>query len=88
MKETFKELVSSELRGLRAKYNYKQKEVAEKADVDIMTIVRYENNSTSMQLDMLEKIISVYGLSLANFFNIISANMQKKKESQVPEKEE
>lgn len=79
MKETFKEVVASELRALRAKHNYKQKEVADMAGIDTMTVVRYENNSTSMQLDMLEKIISVYELDLSIFFDIVSANMQNNK---------
>lgn len=77
MKDNFKEQVASELRILRAKYNYKQKEVANKANIDVMTVARYENNSVSMQLDMIEKIITVYGLTLAIFFDNISANMQK-----------
>ena len=38
MKENFKELVASELRGLRAKYNYTQKEVAEVTNVTEVTI--------------------------------------------------
>lgn len=79
MKETFKDYVSAELRSLRAEYNYKQKEVADKADIDVMTVVRYENNSTSMQLDMIEKILSVYGITLAIFFTNISAKMQNDK---------
>lgn len=77
MKENFKEQVASELRSLRAKYNLKQKEVANKAKIDVMTVARYENNSASMQLDMIEKIISVYGIELSIFFNNVSANMQK-----------
>lgn len=78
MKDNFKEQVASELRSLRGKFNYKQKEVANIANIDVMTVVRYENNSTSMQLDMLEKIISVYNMTLAIFFSNVSANMQKK----------
>lgn len=78
MKDSFKEQVASELRSLRGKFNYKQKEVANIANIDVMTVVRYENNSTSMQLDMLEKIISVYNMTLAIFFSNVSANMQKK----------
>lgn len=78
MKDNFKEQVASELRSLRGKFNYKQKEVANIANIDVMTVVRYENNSTSMQLDMLEKIISVYNITLAIFFSNVSANMQKK----------
>lgn len=79
MKDNFKEQVASELRSLRGKFNYKQKDVANLANIDVMTVVRYENNSTSMQLDMLEKIISVYDMTLAIFFSNVSANMQKNK---------
>ena len=56
MHNSFKENVAGELRALRAKHKYSQKDVADKANIDIMTITRYENNSVSMQLDMLEKI--------------------------------
>lgn len=77
MKENFKEQVASELRSLRAKHDLKQKEVANKAKIDVMTVARYENNSASMQLDMIEKIISVYGIELDIFFNSVSANMHK-----------
>ncbi len=76
MKDKFKETVAAELRSLRSKSNLKQKEVAAKAGIDTMTIVRYENNSVSMQLDMLEKIVNVYGLKINIFFDIVSANMQ------------
>jgi transcriptional regulator with XRE-family HTH domain len=78
MKDNFKDYVSAELRSLRAEHNYKQKDVANKANVDVMTIVRYENNSTSMQLDMIEKILSVYNVNLEKFFKIISAKIQNK----------
>lgn len=74
MKDSFKEQVASELRSLRAKIGYKQKDVANQAGIDVMTLARYENNSVSMQLDMIEKIITVYGLNLNIFFNTISAN--------------
>nr|DAJ61612.1 MAG TPA: Helix-turn-helix XRE-family like protein [Caudoviricetes sp.] len=77
MKKTFKEVVANELRALRARSNLKQKEVANIAGIDIMTVARYENNSVSMQLDMLEKILSVYNVPLNIFFINVSANMQK-----------
>ena len=80
MKKSFKDYVSADLRSLRAEYNYKQKEVAELAGIDVMTIVRYENNSTSMQLDMIEKILSVYKLGPAIFFKNVYAKMQNKEE--------
>lgn len=79
MKETFKDYVAAELRSLRAEYNYTQKEVANKANIDTMTVVRYENNSASMQLDMIEKILLVYNLTLLIFFENISAKMHKNK---------
>lgn len=77
MKKTFKEVVADELRALRARSNLKQKEVANIAGIDIMTVARYENNSVSMQLDMLEKILSVYNVPLNIFFINVSVNMQK-----------
>lgn len=78
MRETFKENVADELRSLRAKCNLSQREVAKIAGVDVGTIVRYENNTTSMQLDIIEKILSVYKTNASIFFKSISANMQNK----------
>lgn len=80
MKDNFKENVAAELRSLRSKNNLKQKEVAERAGIDIMTIVRYENNNVSMQLDMLEKIVNVYNMKIDIFFDNVYANMQKQRE--------
>lgn len=80
MKDNFKENVAAELRALRSKNNLKQKEVAEKAGIDTMTIVRYENNNVSMQLDMLEKIVNVYNMKIDIFFDNVYANMQKQRE--------
>ena len=77
MKNSFREFVSAELRSLRSEFNYTQKELAEKANVDVMTIVRYEKNSVSMQLDIIEKILSVYGIECYIFFRNISAKMQR-----------
>ena len=45
-----------------------------------MTIVRYENNNVSMQLDMLEKIVNVYNMKIDIFFDNVYANMQKQRE--------
>lgn len=77
MKESFKDYVAAGLRSLRAERNYKQRDVANKANIDIMTVVRYENNSTSMQLDMIEKMLAVYNVPTSIFFANISAKMQK-----------
>lgn len=77
MKESFKDYVAAELRSLRAEHDYKQKDVANKASIDVMTVARYENNSTSMQLDMIEKMLAVYNIPASIFFSNISAKMQK-----------
>lgn len=82
MKKTFKEVVANELRALRARSNLKQKEVANIAGIDIMTVARYENNSVSMQLDMLEKILSVYNVPLNIFFINVSAIYTNKESRQ------
>ena len=68
MKENFKETVSATLRSLRAEYKLKQKDVADRAGIDIMTLGRYENNTSSIQYDILEKIVSVYNMDLFIFF--------------------
>lgn len=75
MQESFKEKVAEELRSLRSRFNYSQKETAEKAKIDVMTVARYESNNTSMQLDMIEKIVNVYNVPINIFFENVSANM-------------
>ena len=75
-KEDFKNIVASELRAIRARHDLTQKQLADKVHVDISTITRYENNSVSMKLDILEKILSAYDIDIAIFFNNIYANMQ------------
>ena len=71
----FKEAVASELRSLRARVKLTQKEVSERAGVDVGTIVRYENNQISMNLENLEKIIRAYGIDCYIFFDSINAKL-------------
>lgn len=75
VKNTFKECVSAELRGLRSKHKYTQEFVANIANIDVMTLNRYESGKVSMQLDTLEKIVCVYDINLFIFFNLVNANM-------------
>lgn len=75
MKEEFKKLVAKELKILRIKNNLTQHDVAKLSGLDKTTISRYENNATSMQIDMIDKILSVYNENLSNFFKNINANM-------------
>lgn len=78
--EEFKNSVSAILRSLRAEHNYTQQEVAEKANIDVMTVGRYENNPNTIVLDILEKILFVYGLDCYIFFDKVNAKKHIKKE--------
>lgn len=76
MKENFRENISARLRELRANRQYTLKELSNKSNVSIDVIWRYENNKVSMQVDVLDKILKVYGISLSNFFEEINAKTQ------------
>lgn len=75
-----KESIASELRKLRADINITLEDLAFKSGVNKDTICRYENNSVSMNLDILYKILSVYNVELDIFFTNVNANKQKKEE--------
>lgn len=77
MKENFRESISARLRELRASRQYTLKELSIKSNVGVDVISRYENNKVSMQVDVLNKILKVYGISLSNFFEEIYAKTQK-----------
>ncbi len=76
MKNT-RELIAEELRSIRAKKKLSLELVADKSNVNKDTICRYENNVVSMQIDILEKILIVYGIDFDIFFKNIYANKQK-----------
>ena len=76
--KTIRECVAEELRAIRSKKQYSQKQVADGTGLDVMTIGRYENNNTSMQLDVVDKILTFYNVSIDIFFRNISANMHEK----------
>lgn len=79
-----RELVADRLRGIRAEKKYSIEDVASMAIVNKDTISRYENNLVSQQIDILEKVLDVYGLDFNIFFKQIYANKQRndKKESE------
>lgn len=73
-------LAASKLRGLRAEKGYKLEEVASNTSINKDTICRYENSNVSMQLWILDKLVTFYGISLDIFFKEIYDKMQKKEE--------
>lgn len=80
MKKRARDIVADSLRGIRAERNYNIDFVAEKSGVNKDTISRYENASVSQQVDILEKILRVYEVDFAIFFNKIYANKQNEGE--------
>ena len=77
MKENFLKNVSARLRELRANRQLSLAKVSKNSGVSIDMISRYENNKTSIQVDVLAKILSVYNISMSNFFEEIHAKTQK-----------
>lgn len=71
-----RELISDELRSIRAKNKMSLETVAEIAGISKDTLCRYENNQVSMQIDILEKILAVYNEDFDIFFKKIYANKQ------------
>lgn len=69
MKDEIKKAIVKELLTLRTiEHDYTIEKLAELANVNKDTISRYENGS-GCNLDILSKIIDVYGLNLKSFFD-------------------
>lgn len=76
IKENIKEMISDELRALRAKYNYNLKEASAKSGVNKDTICKYENNPKTMQIDILDKLLLAYNTTFLTFFTNIYNRLQ------------
>lgn len=76
MKST-RELISDELRSIRAGKKISIEKVAEESKVNKDTISRYENNLVSMQIDILEKLLKFYEVDFDIFFTNIYAKKHK-----------
>lgn len=76
MRENFKELVAKELKQLRIDHNLTQNQLSNICNVDTSTIVRYEKNNVTMQIDTIIKIIEPFGIDIAIFFKSIIAKTQ------------
>lgn len=80
MKETIKKYIADELRSLRAKKNISIVELANTLDINKDTISKYENATTSINIDVLEKFLEYYNLDFDIFFKNVCANKQSEKE--------
>ena len=85
MKST-RELIAEELRSIRAIKKVSIEKVAEESQVNKDTISRYENNLTSMHIDIIEKLLTYYKIDFDIFFTSIYAKKHNNLESK--EKEE
>ena len=79
MKST-RDLIAEELRSIRAIKKVSIEKVAEESQVNKDTISRYENNLTSMQIDILEKLLTYYKIDFDIFFTNIYAKKHNKLE--------
>ena len=72
-KHDIKEAIANGLRQLRFDYKLTQSELSKQSNVDISTIVRYEKNNVTMQLDTIIKLVESFGISIFVFFEQIIA---------------
>lgn len=75
---TTRDLIASELRSIRAKKDISLEMVAAESGVNKDTICRYENNTVSMQIDILDKLLKYYKVDFDIFFTSIYANKHKR----------
>ena len=75
--KTTRELIADELRSIRAIKDVSIEEVARGSQVNKDTISRYENNLTSMQIDILEKLLNYSNQDFDIFFTNIYAKKHK-----------
>ena len=68
------------LRQWRDKRKYSVRELAEKAGVGYVTIVRIENDQTSPTVAMLEKLAKALGIEVRDFFAPASRRRQKRRQ--------
>ena len=73
------EVITEELRALRAKKNYSQEEVAEILGVHRETFRKYESNPSIMNVGLFLEMLGIYDINPSIFFENVMANCQKNK---------
>ena len=77
MKDDIKIMISDELKRLRFEHGLTQNQLSNLCNVDTSTIVRYEKNNVTMQIDTIIKILEAYKVDIFIFFENILAKTQK-----------
>ena len=81
------EAIGTELKISRIRNNMTMQEVADKMGFNIETLRRYENNSSGLSIEKLEKLLLFYNENIDIFFDNVCENMHKVQEIK-EEKEE
>lgn len=83
MNKNIKEMISNELKKLRNDRNLTQSQLSELCGVDTSTIVRYEKNNVTMQIDTIIKIIEPFDINIFIFFQNVIAKTQKQNKTSI-----
>lgn len=79
MKNDIKEMIAETLKNLRSEHKLTQNQLSDLCNVDTSTIVRYEKNNVTMQIDTIIKILEAYDIDIFIFFETILAKTQNNK---------
>lgn len=74
------EAIGTELKISRIRNNMTMQEVSEKMGFNIETLRRYENNSSGLSIEKLEKLLLFYNENIDIFFDNVCENMHKNQE--------
>ena len=74
------EAIGTELKISRIRNNMTMQEVADKMGFNIETLRRYENNSSGLSIEKLEKLLLFYNENIDIFFDNVCENMHKTQE--------
>lgn len=74
------EAIGTELKISRIRNNMTMQEVADKMGFNIETLRRYENNSSGLSIEKLEKLLLFYNENIDIFFDNVCENMHKVQE--------
>lgn len=75
-----REAIGTELKISRIRNNMTMQEVADKMGFNIETLRRYENNSSGLSIEKLEKLLLLYNENIDIFFDNVCENMHKNQE--------
>ena len=82
MNEKIKDLIPHQLRLLRLDKKLSQEDLAQKIGVNTSTLNKYENNNSSMQIDMFLKILNTLDTDIFIFFKTLYAKTQEKQKKE------